>query len=289
MGTPDEEYLPIQSGAAHQGRGCGVEQPAVRLHPQRIQPGEQEPHWCGVCRPQRPGGRQDQQGRSGTPPRPHLRLLPRRRGCGGHCWRMASLSLRREEQPVLHGDLSLGRHQRRGSFQERSHRDPPHRVTEADCRPRSPDESPGNKVVNISVPPTTDGQKPNKRQCCQNLCLPRASSKYACVHILVLHLPLTMMSSLARPSLSLCDRLPSSTELCTVSRGLGRTGVRQHHLPFSPTAGKPETWLLHLFFLGPSGPLGGLGRVAGSTYRYRLLNTSIIGREDKNSMQKIYK
>ncbi|XP_014302711.2 ras-related protein Rab-11B [Myotis lucifugus] len=31
------------------------------------------------------------------------------------------------------------------------------------------DESPGNNVVDISVPPTTDGQKPNKLQCCQNL------------------------------------------------------------------------------------------------------------------------
>ncbi|TKC37199.1 hypothetical protein EI555_017497, partial [Monodon monoceros] len=30
------------------------------------------------------------------------------------------------------------------------------------------DESPGNNVVDISVPPTTDGQKPNKLQCCQN-------------------------------------------------------------------------------------------------------------------------
>lgn len=31
------------------------------------------------------------------------------------------------------------------------------------------DESPGNNVVAISVPPTTDGQKPSKLQCCQNL------------------------------------------------------------------------------------------------------------------------
>ncbi|KAF5929409.1 hypothetical protein HPG69_013705 [Diceros bicornis minor] len=31
------------------------------------------------------------------------------------------------------------------------------------------DESPGNNVVDISVPPTTDGQKPSKLQCCQNL------------------------------------------------------------------------------------------------------------------------
>ncbi|MGH0175723.1 UNVERIFIED_CONTAM: hypothetical protein FKN15_071492 [Acipenser sinensis] len=31
------------------------------------------------------------------------------------------------------------------------------------------DESPGNNVVDISVPPTTDGQRPNKLQCCQNL------------------------------------------------------------------------------------------------------------------------
>ncbi|KAL7842289.1 hypothetical protein AOLI_G00215180 [Acnodon oligacanthus] len=31
------------------------------------------------------------------------------------------------------------------------------------------DESPGNNVVDISVPPTTDGQKGNKLQCCQNL------------------------------------------------------------------------------------------------------------------------
>ncbi|GAB0200709.1 ras-related protein Rab-11B [Grus japonensis] len=31
------------------------------------------------------------------------------------------------------------------------------------------DESPGNNVVDISVPPTTDGQKSNKLQCCQNL------------------------------------------------------------------------------------------------------------------------
>lgn len=31
------------------------------------------------------------------------------------------------------------------------------------------DESPGNNVVDISVPPTTDGQKPTKLQCCQNL------------------------------------------------------------------------------------------------------------------------
>uniref|UniRef100_A0A8C5NZP1 Ras-related protein Rab-11B n=1 Tax=Jaculus jaculus TaxID=51337 RepID=A0A8C5NZP1_JACJA len=31
------------------------------------------------------------------------------------------------------------------------------------------DESPGNNVVDISVPPTTEGQKPNKLQCCQNL------------------------------------------------------------------------------------------------------------------------
>lgn len=30
------------------------------------------------------------------------------------------------------------------------------------------DESPGNNVVDISVPPTTD-QKGNKLQCCQNL------------------------------------------------------------------------------------------------------------------------
>ncbi|MGH0184887.1 UNVERIFIED_CONTAM: hypothetical protein FKN15_016252 [Acipenser sinensis] len=29
--------------------------------------------------------------------------------------------------------------------------------------------SPGNNVVDISVPPTTDGQRPNKLQCCQNL------------------------------------------------------------------------------------------------------------------------
>ncbi|XP_072338761.1 ras-related protein Rab-11B isoform X2 [Scyliorhinus torazame] len=31
------------------------------------------------------------------------------------------------------------------------------------------DESPGNNVVDISVPPTTDGQKSNKLQCCQNM------------------------------------------------------------------------------------------------------------------------
>nr|XP_006640078.1 PREDICTED: ras-related protein Rab-11B [Lepisosteus oculatus] len=31
------------------------------------------------------------------------------------------------------------------------------------------DESPGNNVVDISVPPTTDGQRPSKLQCCQNL------------------------------------------------------------------------------------------------------------------------
>ncbi|AWP11349.1 hypothetical protein SMAX5B_017672, partial [Scophthalmus maximus] len=31
------------------------------------------------------------------------------------------------------------------------------------------DESPGNNVVDISVPPTTDGQKGNKLQCCQSL------------------------------------------------------------------------------------------------------------------------
>ncbi|MGH0170797.1 UNVERIFIED_CONTAM: hypothetical protein FKN15_071792 [Acipenser sinensis] len=31
------------------------------------------------------------------------------------------------------------------------------------------DESPGNNLVDISVPPTTDGQRPNKLQCCQNL------------------------------------------------------------------------------------------------------------------------
>nr|XP_051691459.1 ras-related protein Rab-11B isoform X1 [Oryctolagus cuniculus] len=31
------------------------------------------------------------------------------------------------------------------------------------------DESPGNNVVDISVPPTTDGQKPSKLQCCQSL------------------------------------------------------------------------------------------------------------------------
>ncbi|KAK2107988.1 Ras- protein Rab-11B [Saguinus oedipus] len=30
-------------------------------------------------------------------------------------------------------------------------------------------ESPGNNVVDISVPLMTDGQKPNKLQCCQNL------------------------------------------------------------------------------------------------------------------------
>lgn len=29
------------------------------------------------------------------------------------------------------------------------------------------DESPGNNVVDISVPPTTDGQKGSKLQCCQ--------------------------------------------------------------------------------------------------------------------------
>uniref|UniRef100_A0A4W3I0U6 Ras-related protein Rab-25 n=1 Tax=Callorhinchus milii TaxID=7868 RepID=A0A4W3I0U6_CALMI len=31
------------------------------------------------------------------------------------------------------------------------------------------DESPGNNVVDISVPPTTDGQKSSKLQCCQNM------------------------------------------------------------------------------------------------------------------------
>ncbi|CAB1454248.1 unnamed protein product [Pleuronectes platessa] len=31
------------------------------------------------------------------------------------------------------------------------------------------DESPGNNVVDISVPPTTDGQRGGKLQCCQNL------------------------------------------------------------------------------------------------------------------------
>lgn len=31
------------------------------------------------------------------------------------------------------------------------------------------DESPGNNVVDISVPPTTDGLKGNRFQCCQNL------------------------------------------------------------------------------------------------------------------------
>ncbi|KAF7664918.1 hypothetical protein LDENG_00162240 [Lucifuga dentata] len=31
------------------------------------------------------------------------------------------------------------------------------------------DESPGNNVVDISVPPTTDGQKGNKLPCCQSL------------------------------------------------------------------------------------------------------------------------
>lgn len=31
------------------------------------------------------------------------------------------------------------------------------------------DESPGNNVVDISVPPTTDSQRGSKLQCCQNL------------------------------------------------------------------------------------------------------------------------
>ncbi|TNN66778.1 Ras-related protein Rab-11B [Liparis tanakae] len=31
------------------------------------------------------------------------------------------------------------------------------------------DESPGNNVVDISVPPTTDGRTGNKLQCCQSL------------------------------------------------------------------------------------------------------------------------
>lgn len=31
------------------------------------------------------------------------------------------------------------------------------------------DESPGNNVVDISVPPTSDAQRPSKLQCCQSL------------------------------------------------------------------------------------------------------------------------
>ena len=47
------------------------------------------------------------------------------------------------------------------------------------------DESPGNNVVDISVPPTTDGQKGNKLQCCQSLWpwIPESHSTHPLLHI----------------------------------------------------------------------------------------------------------
>lgn len=80
-----------------------------------------------------------------------------------------------------------------------------------------------------------------------------------CVYILVLHLPLTMMFSRPNPLCPSVTGSHPSTELCTVSWGLERTEIKQHHLSFPPTLGKLEAWLLHLFFLGPTGPLGRVG------------------------------
>ncbi len=54
-----------------------------------------------------------------------------------------------------------------GSFRYRNLSD---RITEADrWQVHALTKSPGNNVVDISVPPTTDGLKGNKFQCCQNL------------------------------------------------------------------------------------------------------------------------
>lgn len=47
---------------ADRGLGRRQEQPAVALHQERIQPGEQEHHRGGVCYTQHPGGRQDDKG-----------------------------------------------------------------------------------------------------------------------------------------------------------------------------------------------------------------------------------
>ena len=55
------------------------------------------------------------------------------------------------------------------------------------------------------------------------------------------------------------------TELCMFSWGLGTRGIERHLLiPCFPPK-KLETWLLHLYFLGPGGPLGRVGMVEGWT------------------------
>lgn len=54
-------YSPSCSGADWWFR-CGEEQPVVTLHPERVQPGEQEHHRGGVCHTQHPGRGQDGEG-----------------------------------------------------------------------------------------------------------------------------------------------------------------------------------------------------------------------------------
>ena len=70
------------------------------------------------------------------------------------------------EKLVLLPDLCLVLHQCTGSFQEHSHRDLVHHVTEGDCRPHSPGRVPWQQRGAMSMPPFTNGQKPDQLQCC---------------------------------------------------------------------------------------------------------------------------
>ena len=73
------------------------------------------------------------------------------------------------EQVVLLPDLCLGLLHCTGSFQEHSHRDLLHHVTEGDCRTHSPGRVPWQQRGAMSMPPFTNGQKPDQLQCYHNL------------------------------------------------------------------------------------------------------------------------
>jgi len=58
----DQRFVFGSSSCADRRLWSGEEQPAVPLHEEWVQPGEQEHHRCGVCHPQPAGGQQDDQG-----------------------------------------------------------------------------------------------------------------------------------------------------------------------------------------------------------------------------------
>lgn len=140
-------------------------------------------------------------------------------------------------------------------------RDLPYCVTEADCRSRSTRRVPRQQCGGHQR--ATHYRRTETEQAAV---LPEPVTTLrliqVCVHVLVLCPLLTALSSCPDP---LCPSVTGShlpIEFHTVSWGLGRTGVKRYLLsPTSLESSKPQ--LLHLLFLGPSGPLGRAERVAG--------------------------